>query len=430
MSVINQMLNDLDQRSAESTRPTDVISGLLSSSYHRRKNSRRILHGMLFIFLVGISATILLLSYTHHAPHQFIARHAAIQSAVQGSSTIDDVALPLHPIAPAVMTGITLQAQSDMTYLRFLLNQNVLYRIAENTAKHQLIITIEHALLTTSLPKINYSNSAISNIAMKNQRDGDLNIVVTLRPDVYLQHLELVRVGQFPEFQLDFFNKKIPLADDQLFDTRNSDSDNQTKVDQNKSAFTKEVVVDINAEQIYQKAVALSSEGNRREAMSVLSGLIQKYPNMNKARQLWVTLLIQSGNNTRAQEVLQNGLLLQPENITFLLFSAKLLVEESKVKEALGLLEKVSPSLKQYPDYYAFVAALYQRTGQPSLAAKWYEQLLAYKSDNAVWWAGLGIAFDSMGKGSEAREAFRRADNSASLNPDLKAYIETRMLDA
>jgi len=47
--------------------------------------------------------------------------------------------------------------------------------------------------------------------------------------------------------------------------------------------------------------------------------------------------------------------------------------------------------------------------------------------NNAKWWMGLGIALESMGKSTLAKEAYLRAGNSGQLNPELKMYAETRV---
>jgi cytochrome c-type biogenesis protein CcmH/NrfG len=46
---------------------------------------------------------------------------------------------------------------------------------------------------------------------------------------------------------------------------------------------------------------------------------------------------------------------------------------------------------------------------------------------NAKWWVGLGVALDGAGQSAESLEAFAKADNIGGLNPELKAYIQSRL---
>src|SRR5262249_11280629 len=64
------------------------------------------------------------------------------------------------------------------------------------------------------------------------------------------------------------------------------------------------------------------------------------------------------------------------------------LVDQGKLREALNLLERSPPSLTDYPEYYAYLAALYQRNGDSMMSATLYDQLLMVDHKNSAWWVG------------------------------------------
>jgi MSHA biogenesis protein MshN len=102
-------------------------------------------------------------------------------------------------------------------------------------------------------------------------------------------------------------------------------------------------------------------------------------------------------------------------------------VVQGKIRQALNLLQLAPPPLETNPDYHAFVAALYQRQGQPFFAEKLYEQLLVLQPDNAAWWTGLGIALENLGKNTQAVQAYWKARNSEQVNPELRIFVENHI---
>jgi tetratricopeptide (TPR) repeat protein len=314
----------------------------------------------------------------------------------------------------AIMTGIVLQTQADTTFLRFLLNNNVLYRINADVEKNILVIVLEHTKLLTSLPSINYANSSIQHISMTNEENGDLKIIIKLEEGALLQHLSFSETSKLPEFQIDINRQNLFIPAKKM------------EAQDIASPTVKKVVVDMGVEQEYQRALNLASTGEVYQAIEILTPFVKKNPTYNPARQTLVTLLLQENEQAKAEKIVDMGLIMQPSYLAFVELKARILVEKNKVPEALALLGRISPPIVEHPDYYAFLAALYQRQGQAKFAAKLYEQLLTLYPNKGAWWVGLAIAFDSLGKHADAKEAYARADNQ-SLNPELKAYVETEL---
>ena len=423
MSLINQMLKDLESRTRDTAKPDVALSGLAMTP--DAQNYRKTI--TVFLAIIVFCASMVFFVIHHHDFLFKTVKNTAPVIVVNQPADIENLtnlAMPEMMAAPAILTGITLQTQQETTYLRFLISQSVLYRVSTDLNNRQVIIELEHSKLTTSLPSINYANTAVQNIEVQNEVNGDLKIVLTLTEHADLQHLELNQAGKLPELQLDILKNnasELPPA------TESVAAQEKPLATEHKFASVKKIVCDTSEQEQYEKALSYSAIGQNYNAIILLTNLVKQYPLFTPARQSLVGLLLQRGDRVQADQVLQDGLRRQSDFVPFVQLKARMLVDQKKIKEALELLEQTSPPITANPDYYAFIAALYQQQGNGELAANLYEQLLRQQPTKAVWWMGLGIALDTAGKHDEAAEAFSRAASNNGLSPELKAYVESRM---
>ena len=86
-----------------------------------------------------------------------------------------------------------------------------------------------------------------------------------------------------------------------------------------------------------------------------------------------------------------------------------------------------APTIAKDPEYHAFLAGLYEQNGQPLLAARVYNQLVHLVPTQGVWWMGLGISLEQLNKSNEALIAYNSALKTRALNPELQAYVDSRI---
>ncbi len=423
MSIINQMLKDLEKRK-HTPMSSDIALPALSTTvfYSHKKPQKKngILSVALFLVLFSLIFSYKFIFMHHSALTQTsLQSNATIQSNIMPSAIANNpIITPLH-LTPSILTAITLQLDKDTTSLRLLLSQDALYQITTNS-KNQLIILLENARLVASLPPINTINSAVKDIKMINQRDGNLQIVLTLKEGSELTHLELNETGKLPELQLDLLSAST------FYSSQTKSAANNHFVSQQNGSIIK-LRTDLSMSDQYQQALQLSTEGHSHDAIRALTALLGKNPEYAAARESLASLLIARGETIQAEQVIKIGLQQRPFYPAYVQLKARILVNEGKIREALNLLQMAPPMLTTNPDYHAFIAGLYQRQGQPVFAEKLYEQLLAVQPNNATWWMGLGIALESMGKSTLAMEAYVKAGNSDHLSPELKIYAESRV---
>ncbi|MHB0926648.1 MAG: tetratricopeptide repeat protein [Gallionellaceae bacterium] len=181
------------------------------------------------------------------------------------------------------------------------------------------------------------------------------------------------------------------------------------------------------AEAEFRKAVALMQQGHIADAMAGYEAVLRLDAGHDAARQALVALLLESKRGAYAERVLQDGLKNKPEHTGFAMLLARLQVERSAVDQAAATLEKSLPYANAQADYQAFYAALLQRQNRHKEAIAYYQVALQLAPDNGIWLMGYGISLQAMQRADDARDAFRRALESKTLNPELQAFVQQKL---
>ncbi|MBI1423970.1 MAG: tetratricopeptide repeat protein [Gammaproteobacteria bacterium] len=151
-------------------------------------------------------------------------------------------------------------------------------------------------------------------------------------------------------------------------------------------------------------------------------------PDHVRARELLAGLLIQQGRWVETAELMKQGVQLLPANLVFVKLYARTLMQLNRDQQAITLLQQHAPGIAQDPDYYALLAALYQRQQNHLAAANTYSQILKLRPDTGIWWVGMGISLEALGKQQEAQRAYARARQTGNLRGDLARYTDNRLL--
>ena len=177
----------------------------------------------------------------------------------------------------------------------------------------------------------------------------------------------------------------------------------------------------------FLKASGLEQQGRSVDAMAGYEAALRLNPGHDEARQALVVLLLESKRGTDAERVLTDGIKNQPEHAGFAMLLARLQVERGAVNEALATLEKSLPLAERQADYQAFLAALLQRQNRHNEAIAHYQVALQLAPNNGVWLMGYGISLRAVQRNDDARNAFRRALDSQTLSPELKAFVQQKL---
>jgi MSHA biogenesis protein MshN len=189
----------------------------------------------------------------------------------------------------------------------------------------------------------------------------------------------------------------------------------------------KEITPQQQAENDYGKAVSLLQQGRAAEASELLGKVLQLDPVNTSARQTLAGLLVDGKRYDEAQRSLQDGLKLDPSQTGLAMILARLQVEQGDTQSALKSLQRSLPYAVERPDYQAFMAALLQREGRHKEAIEHYLQALRKSPGSGVWLMGLGISLQAENRLAEAQEAFNRAKASHTLSPELQAFVDQQL---
>ena len=181
------------------------------------------------------------------------------------------------------------------------------------------------------------------------------------------------------------------------------------------------------AENEFRKATGLLHRGSPAEAQQGFEAALQLQPEHHAARQGLVGLLLETRKFSDAERVLQEGLALAPAQSGFTITLARLQVHRGDVAEGVATLKRGFDYGRGNADYHAFLAALHQRLSQHEEAVEQFQAALRLKPAPGVWWLGLGMSLQAVNRTADAQDAYRRARSAANIQPDLAALAEQRL---
>lgn len=181
------------------------------------------------------------------------------------------------------------------------------------------------------------------------------------------------------------------------------------------------------AENDYRKAITAVNQGRVSEAIDNLRNALRQDSLHVASRQLLVKLLLEARNQDEAIQVLQDGIAGQPAQLGWAMSLARLQVDGGELDGAWKTLEHSLPAARNSPDYLGFAANVLQRLGRTDEAAEQYRKATRIAPSDGRWWLGLGWCLDAQGQTAEAREAFLRARQSGNLSPELLTLIDQKL---
>jgi len=181
------------------------------------------------------------------------------------------------------------------------------------------------------------------------------------------------------------------------------------------------------AENEYRKANQAAQQGRTDEAIAGYEGVLRLDPLYHEARRALVGVFLNAKRNADAERVLQEGLKRDSHESSFAMLLARLQVERDAIPLALETLQKNLSHAERRPDYQAFVGALLQRQDRHKEAIAHFQIALQLAPDNGVWLMGMGISLQAVRRNEDAREAYRRALGSNSLNPQLREFVQKKL---
>lgn len=458
MSVINQMLKDLEQRRAQGfDNGTDMLDDLAGADGNDNvepssKKGFWLLLGLLFIIVLGIGlffgqvwqqkklpvVSPIAEEPTPQAPVKSIVVETAPEPEV---ALVEDETIATEPEPTLVISNPVKQVPGVQ-------NEIVEASTPESREAEMIISAILPSQLTaTGLREIItvHGSGFVDplNVTME-WNDGrafkDLEpwqIKVISKTEIQLH----VNLGTSPDdwrmivAQLDSDNRAeyqfsvIAAAKKSIEIVNGKVSDVKEPV-KTESVFNKKATVLTKDEQVriaYAEASNTLQQGKTIDAKKLLYKVLLLDFTHIQARKTLATLLFREQQYDEAIEILELGRIQHPEDVSFTLLLARIHTERGQDPVAVDLLERINPDVASNSDFYGLLAALYQRSAQYKKAAVVYEKLLRVYPGRAVWWMGLGLSLQSTERKQDALSAYKKALAAQGLTVELKRFIQKRM---
>jgi len=181
------------------------------------------------------------------------------------------------------------------------------------------------------------------------------------------------------------------------------------------------------AENEYREAANFLGQGRLVEAQDSFRQALQHNPLHAGARQGLFGLLVDAKRTPEAEQLLKDGLKINANQPGLAMALARLQLDRADANAAIETLQASAASAQNSPDYLAFFAGLLQRQSRHREAVEQYLAALRLAPNSGVWLMGLGISLQALGRNTDAQDAFRRARASNTLNPDLQAFVDQRL---
>ena len=170
------------------------------------------------------------------------------------------------------------------------------------------------------------------------------------------------------------------------------------------------------------RATNLIEGGNTERGLSALQAYIAHHPTADEARVRYAETLLKMGQAPAAEASLRQGLEGRPKAAVLARMLGHLLFDRGDISGALKVMRSATPAVAADPDYYAFLAALYQRLGGYRAAAETYRQILRVRPANGAVWIGLAISLAAAGENPDAGHAFAQAARDPQLSAVMREY--------
>ncbi|WP_376695291.1 tetratricopeptide repeat protein [Wenzhouxiangella sp. EGI_FJ10305] len=151
------------------------------------------------------------------------------------------------------------------------------------------------------------------------------------------------------------------------------------------------------------------ARGQHQRAESRLRELIGEQPGLTEAHELLANTLIRQRRHDSAIRVLETGLDQARDSAPLATLLGRLLMERGELARARSVLAAHAPALSEAPDYHLLLAAAHRQFGDHEVAAALYRELTGILPRRGAAWIGLGASLESLQRQQEAVEAYNQA---------------------
>lgn len=177
-----------------------------------------------------------------------------------------------------------------------------------------------------------------------------------------------------------------------------------------------------------QESLRLIANNQMAEAYANFEQHIGANRYANQSRETYAKLLVNDGELQLAYNLIEQGLQLSPNNPGFKKVKARVLIQNGQLLDAVALLVAKAPPVTEDVEYHEILASAQLATKDFAGAAISYSELVGADQTQGKFWYGYAAAQELLGNVDVARQAYARAVDQASLSTNLRRRSQDRLL--
>ncbi|GEM_PF-3647255 len=417
MSLINQMLKDLEARRQHNQTQRNSLLDLHAAT--TAPSPTAFLRHPVYLAMILALLTLVSLFFIYLNGRKPIIP-ASLSSITTPQQAPTAVIAPTEENMPAQLQNIHVERENDTTRLQFSLSQPRWYSLENNTENNQLLLLIDNIDLSPVCKSASSPGECAASLFPDNPTDFSANIdALPNEKNQYLFTFNLASDVKLNTFLFDETTGKLSFTLNHVTATPTTGQVIDIKKPTSHGGASEDGE--------YHRAWDLINTKQLSQGITVLEQLLARNPAFKSARIDLTSLFIRLGRYDDANQLIQEGKRLHLHDDTFVMMQARLLLAQNKPLEAQKLLQSFSPSFKSHLDYYALLAATFEKNQDPHAAITLYERLLSTEPNHAAWWLGLAMAKEAIDEKNSALEAYHQALNYQQLAPHVQGYILNRI---
>lgn len=403
MSLINQMLKDLEKRKAalKGVVEKPAVPGAVELTAASAKR-RPMLPGRRSTYYAGLGVVVVVLLAV-----ALFSKHEGGASRWE-RLTVKKPAAALTNGQPAIAKKVVAAYQVSILDQNGLTQVNIQtvapahYQVtADKADQQQVLFTVIGLVGPAEIPVV-APNSLLANITAQ-AVGANTQFTLTLKADAMLQS---IAVDPQHANRIEVVIKPIPEA-----------------LAVKPIALTPEQ----KAQQAYQAVLVQYNAGHVLVAKHGLELIVQDFPDFLPGRIALIKLDLQQQQWPQAAALIQGGLLMSPGSVELTSLNARLALLQGNTELALERIQSILPSMKEHPDFYTLKAAILRQASEPQQAGEIYEQLIAAVGSRPEWWLGLALSLQAQGYNNAAAQAYRHVSTDLNANPGLRIFAQEQL---
>lgn len=176
-----------------------------------------------------------------------------------------------------------------------------------------------------------------------------------------------------------------------------------------------------------QEALQLISSGKTIDAYAILGEHIASNRYAHQSRETYAKLLMSRGGVEEAYALVEAGLALAPNHRGFKKVKARLLMANGLIGEAVDILISRAPDVTEDAEYHDLLASAQLSSKDYEGAVISYKGLVQTDQSQGKWWYGFAASQDALGNFNAARQAYLQAIQYSNLSANLRRRSQERL---